>query len=43
VVLYPLDMVSVAVDQPGEHIGSLADQGQRMADTLDKSLTRSGR
>jgi len=41
VVLHPLDMVSVPVDQLGECIGSLAAQGQRIADALDELLTRS--
>jgi toxin CcdB len=41
VVLHPLDMVSVAMDQLGEHIGSLAAQGQAIADALDELLTRS--
>lgn len=41
VVLHPLDMVSVAMDQLGEHIGSLAEQGQAIADALDELLTRS--
>jgi len=41
VVLHPLDMVSVAVDQLGEQIGSLAEQGQDIADALDELLTRS--
>ncbi len=41
VVLHPLDMVSVAVDQLGEHIGSLAEQGQVITDALDELLTRS--
>jgi toxin CcdB len=41
VVLHPLDMVSVALDQLGEHVGSLADQGQAIADALDELLTRS--
>ena len=41
VVLPPLDMVSVALDQLGEHITSLADHGQTIADTLDELLTRS--
>jgi toxin CcdB len=41
VVLHPLDMVSVALDQLGEHIASLADQGQTIADALDELLTRS--
>lgn len=41
VVLHPLDMVSVALDQLGEHVGSLANQGQVIADALDELLTRS--
>lgn len=39
-VLHPLDMVSVAVDQLGEHATSLAEQGQAIADALDELLTR---
>jgi toxin CcdB len=41
VVLHPLDMVSVSVDQLGAQIGSLAEHGQRIADALDELLTRS--
>ena len=41
VVFHPLDMVSVAQDQLGEHVGSLADHGQAIADALDELLTRS--
>jgi toxin CcdB len=41
VVLHPLDMVSVALDQLGEHVSSLADQGQTITDALDELLTRS--
>ena len=41
VVLHPLDMVSVALDQLGDYVGSLADQGQAIADALDELLTRS--
>ena len=41
VVLHPLDMVSVALDQLGARVGSLADQGQAIADALDELLTRS--
>jgi len=40
-VLHPLDMVSVAMDQLGPCVGSLADQGQAVADALDELLTRS--
>jgi toxin CcdB len=41
VVLHPLDMVSVALDQLGEAVGSLAQEGQVIADALDEMLTRS--
>lgn len=41
-VLHPLDMVSVAVDQLGEHVTSLAEHGQAIADALDALLTRAG-
>lgn len=40
VVLHPLDMVSVALDQLGEHVTSLADHCQAIADALDELLTR---
>jgi toxin CcdB len=43
VVLHPLDMVSVAIDQLGEHVMSLTDRGQAIADALDELLTRSWR
>lgn len=39
-VLHPLDMVSVAVDQLGQHVTSLAEHGQAIADALDELLTR---
>ena len=41
VVLHRLDMVSVAIDQLGELVGSLAQEGQTIADALDELLTRS--
>lgn len=41
VVLHSLDMVSVSVDQLGEVVGSLAQEGQIIADALDELLTRS--
>jgi toxin CcdB len=41
VVLHPLDLVSVAVDQLGAHVASLADFGQDIADALDELFTRS--
>jgi toxin CcdB len=40
-VLHPLDMVSVSSEQLGPCVGSLADQGQVIADALDALLTRS--
>jgi toxin CcdB len=40
-VLDPLDMVSVALDQLGDCVGSLAENGQEIADELDDLLTRS--
>ena len=41
VVLHPLDMVSVALDQLGPKADSLAEHGQAIADALDELLTRS--
>lgn len=41
VVLHPLDMVSVALDQLGGLVGSLEQEGQIIADALDELLTRS--
>lgn len=41
VVLHPLDMVSVALDQLGPRVASLAEHGQTIADALDELLTRS--
>ena len=41
VVLHPLDMVSVALDQLGECIGSCSEQGQTITDALDELFTRS--
>jgi toxin CcdB len=41
VVLHPLDMVLVAMEQLGEKTASLAEQGQLIADALDELLTRS--
>ena len=40
VVLHPLDTVSVAVDQLGELVGSLAQEVQIIANALDELLTR---
>ena len=41
VVLHPLDMVSVAMDQLGAQVASLADHGLSVSDALDELLTRS--
>jgi toxin CcdB len=38
--MHPLDVVSVACDQLGECVGSLAEHGQEIADALDELLTR---
>lgn len=41
VVLHPLAMVLVSLEQLGDQIGSLAEHDQRIADALDEPLTRS--
>jgi toxin CcdB len=41
VMLHPLDMASVAVEQLGERVGSLTEHGQAIANALDELLTRS--
>ena len=41
VVLNPLEIVSLSLDQLGLNVGSLADQGQAIADALDELLSRS--
>ena len=41
VVLHPLDMVSVALDQLGAPAGSLVEQGQQITDALDELFNRS--
>ena len=41
VVLHPLDVVSVSMEQLGPPVGSLAAHGQSIADALDEVLTRS--
>ena len=40
VVLHPLEIVSVATDQLGEKIATLADEGDRITGALDELLTR---
>ena len=41
VVLHTLDMVSVALDQLGERVDSLAEHGQSITDAIDELFTRS--
>ena len=41
VVLNPLEIVSLSLDQLGLNVGSLADQGQAIADALEELLSRS--
>ena len=40
VVLHPLEIVSVPVDQLGEIVGSLSDESQLIISALDELLTR---
>ena len=40
VVLHPLEIVSVPVDQLGERVGSLSDESQSIVAALDELLTR---
>lgn len=40
VVLHPLEIVSVAIDQFGEKVASLAQEGDRITAALDELLTR---
>jgi toxin CcdB len=40
VVLHPLEIVSVPVDQLGEIVGSLSDESQLIVAALDELLTR---
>ncbi len=39
--MHSLDMVSVALDQLGEVVGSLAQEEQMIANALDELLTQS--
>jgi toxin CcdB len=43
VVLHPLEIVSVPVEQLGEYVYSLSREGRRIMDTLDKLPTQSWR
>jgi len=38
VVLHPLEIVSIATEQLGERVSSLADRGSEIADALDEML-----
>ncbi len=40
VVLHPLEIVSIPIDQLGEVVGSLRDDGQSIIAALDELLTR---
>ncbi|MDZ4201139.1 MAG: CcdB family protein [Gallionella sp.] len=40
VVLHPLEIVSVASDQLGEKVASLAQEGDRITAAIDELLTR---
>jgi len=40
VVLHPLDIVSVAMDQLGARVNTLHAQGQAISDALDELFTR---
>lgn len=41
VVLHPLELVSVALDQLGQKVGDLQEQGAAITDALDEVFTRS--
>lgn len=43
VVLHPLEIASVPVDQLGEVVGSLSDESQSIIGALDELLTRVGK
>lgn len=38
VVLHPLEIVSIATEQLGTRVGSLADEGHRIGEALDQML-----
>ncbi len=40
VVLHPLEMVSIALDQLGEKVSTLASEGERIVAAIDELLTR---
>ena len=43
VVLHPLEIVSVAIEQLGEKVASLAQEGDRITGAMDELLTRAWR
>ena len=43
VVLHPLEIVSIPVDQLGDRVASLSDEGQRIMAALDELLTQAWR
>jgi toxin CcdB len=43
VVLHPLEIVSIPVDRLGPVVTTLADQGDRIVEALDRLLTRAYR
>jgi toxin CcdB len=43
VILHPLEIVSIPVNQLGALVGSLSEQGQLIVAALDELLTRAGR
>lgn len=40
VILHPLEIVSVAIEQLGEKVATLAQEGDRIAGAMDEMLTR---
>lgn len=40
VILHPLEIVSVAKENLGEHVGSLEEEGDQIIGALDELLTR---
>ena len=40
VVLHPLEVVSIAIEQMGEKVASLAQEGDRITGAMDELLTR---
>lgn len=40
VVLHPLELVSIATDELGKVVHSLAEEGQQIIDALDELITR---